>query len=66
MPNLVEPDTQFRDHFVDFRVAKTVNTIPYDASLPQKPAKDTPLGNHSSKKVMVASGEDGVDRTTGP
>mmetsp|Transcript_63450 Transcript_63450/g.148622 ORF Transcript_63450/g.148622 Transcript_63450/m.148622 type:complete len:375 (-) Transcript_63450:416-1540(-) len=53
MPNLVEPDTQFREHFVDFRVAKTVNTIPYDASLPQKPAKDTPLGNHSSKKVTI-------------
>ncbi|CAE7032027.1 LDHB [Symbiodinium natans] len=53
MPNLVEPDTQFRDHFVDFRVAKTVNTIPYDEAIPQKPAKETPLGNHSSKKVTV-------------
>lgn len=30
-----------------------VNVIPYDSALPQKPASETPIGNHSSKKVTV-------------
>ena len=53
MPNLVDSDCGLRDYFVDYRKAKTVNVIPYDSSLPQKPVSETPLGNHSSKKVTV-------------
>lgn len=53
MPNLVDSDCGLRDYFVDYRKAKTVNVIPYDPSLPQKPVSETPLGNHSSKKVTV-------------
>ena len=53
MPNLVDSDGALRDYFVDYRKKKTVNVIPYDASLPQKPVHETPLGNHSNKKVTV-------------
>lgn len=53
MPNLVDSDCGLRDYFVDYRKAKTVNVIPYDSALPQKPCSETPLGNHSSKKVTV-------------
>eukprot|EP00438_Fugacium_kawagutii_P019262 Skav217552 [mRNA] locus=scaffold1602:84186:86999:+ [translate_table: standard] len=40
-------------------VAAQVNVIPYDSALPQKPASETPIGNHSSKKVtVVGMGQD--------
>lgn len=51
--NLVESDQRFREYFKNYRASRTVNTVPYTGSLPQKDPKETPIGHFNSKKVTV-------------
>ena len=49
-----DPNLRFSEYFKKYRMDQTVNPIPYDASIPQKPNHETPLGEfHHSKKVSV-------------
>jgi L-lactate dehydrogenase len=48
-----DPNLQFSEYFKTYRIDKTVNPIPYDASIPQKPSSVTPLGGFEHKKVSI-------------
>jgi L-lactate dehydrogenase len=48
-----DPNLRFKEYFKSYQMENSVNPIPYDASIPQKPGDETPLGGFSHKKVSI-------------